>query len=388
MLESLRPSGRVAPRGRALIRTRLFPTPRTPPDHQRTQRRRRGVLPRRDLPSRHAQAGPHVTTRAASRQSVDRLLGAPRRPLRTGHVLRAGRSGARCTRRSCGRSPRRDTRSRCHGDRHEDRLSSRPLTNSAPISGGPRRGSRTLSASRSSATGRRTSRSASAQAWAYQILLEEGFRYDSSLYPILHDRYGQPSAPRFPYEICRDGSAALMEFPIGTAPASRREPSDRRGRLLPASARAVAVSASPHVNTAERRPVMFYLHPWELDPDQPRPRWRGTIGSVTTWASRRRWPSFPRCSPGSRSLPPPRCCARPRGAGPSAGRGGPRRGGVTRAVTTAILTTSAFSVSGAGRRTLPRRGRKRWRASAARVSPTRRSGPRSSARRMDTIRST
>ena len=55
------------------------------------------------------------------------------------------------------------------------------------------------------------------QSWAYQILLEEGFTYDSSCYPILHDRYGQPNAPRFPYEVWRDGSASLVEFPIGTA---------------------------------------------------------------------------------------------------------------------------------------------------------------------------
>ena len=54
------------------------------------------------------------------------------------------------------------------------------------------------------------------QAWAYPILVEVGFRYDSSLYPILHDRYGQPDAPRFPYEIWRSGSAVLVEFPIGT----------------------------------------------------------------------------------------------------------------------------------------------------------------------------
>src|SRR6267142_3593209 len=56
-----------------------------------------------------------------------------------------------------------------------------------------------------------------AQSWAYPILVAAGFRYDSSLYPILHDRYGQPGAPRFPYEIHRDGADALMEFPIGTA---------------------------------------------------------------------------------------------------------------------------------------------------------------------------
>jgi len=55
------------------------------------------------------------------------------------------------------------------------------------------------------------------QGWAFQTLLEEGFRYDSSVYPIVHDRYGHRTAPRFPYEIWRDGSSRLIEFPIGTA---------------------------------------------------------------------------------------------------------------------------------------------------------------------------
>ena len=55
------------------------------------------------------------------------------------------------------------------------------------------------------------------QTWAYDVLLEEGFRYDSSIYPIVHDRYGRPSAPRFTYEIRRNGDQTLLEFPIGTA---------------------------------------------------------------------------------------------------------------------------------------------------------------------------
>jgi polysaccharide deacetylase family protein (PEP-CTERM system associated) len=110
-----------------------------------------------------------------------------------------------------------------------------------------------------------------AQAWAYRILLEEGFRYDSSLYPILHDRYGQPGAPRFPYEIHREGANALMEFPIGTARmAGVNLPIGGGGffRLLPVSVSCLGVA---HVNAAEGRPVMFYVHPWELDADQPRP---------------------------------------------------------------------------------------------------------------------
>jgi polysaccharide deacetylase family protein (PEP-CTERM system associated) len=110
-----------------------------------------------------------------------------------------------------------------------------------------------------------------AQAWAYQILLDEGFRYDSSLYPIVHDRYGDPAAPRFPYEIHRDGARTLTEFPIGTARlVGVNLPIGGGGffRLLPGPLTRLGIA---HVNLVERRPVMFYLHPWELDPGQPRP---------------------------------------------------------------------------------------------------------------------
>ena len=109
------------------------------------------------------------------------------------------------------------------------------------------------------------------QGWAFQTLLEEGFRYDSSVYPIVHDRYGHRSAPRFPYEIWRNGSSRLIEFPIGTARIfGWNMPIGGGGyfRLAPYSFTRFGFE---RVNSAERRPVMFYLHPWELDPDQPRP---------------------------------------------------------------------------------------------------------------------
>ena len=54
------------------------------------------------------------------------------------------------------------------------------------------------------------------QSWAYDVLLEEGFLYDSSIYPILHDRYGCVNAPRFPYDIRDNGGQKLIEFPVGT----------------------------------------------------------------------------------------------------------------------------------------------------------------------------
>ena len=108
------------------------------------------------------------------------------------------------------------------------------------------------------------------QSWAYDVLLEEGFRYDSSLYPIHHDRYGDPSAPRFSYEIQRNGHESLIEFPIGTARLlGVNLPIGGGGyfRLLPWALIRYGIQ---HVNAHERQPIMFYFHPWELDPDQPR----------------------------------------------------------------------------------------------------------------------
>ena len=115
-----------------------------------------------------------------------------------------------------------------------------------------------------------------AQAWAYDILLEEGFRYDSSIYPILHDRYGDRAAPRFPYEVWRKGDQKLVEFPIGTTRLlGVNFPIGGGGyfRLFPL---ALTRTGIRWVNAHERQPILFYFHPWELDPDQPRPSmpWR------------------------------------------------------------------------------------------------------------------
>lgn len=110
-----------------------------------------------------------------------------------------------------------------------------------------------------------------AQSWAYQILLDEGFRYDSSVHPIVHDRYGQPDAPRFPHEVWRRGAERLVEFPIGTVRLfGVNLPIGGGGyfRLLPLDFIRAGIRS---VNARERQPVMFYLHPWELDPEQPRP---------------------------------------------------------------------------------------------------------------------
>jgi polysaccharide deacetylase family protein (PEP-CTERM system associated) len=109
-----------------------------------------------------------------------------------------------------------------------------------------------------------------AQSWAYEILAEEGFLYDSSMYPIVHDRYGQPGTPRFPYEIWRSGSSSLLEFPIGTTKVLGRTLPIGGGGLFRLAPYEWFRFGIRQVNTREQQPVMFYLHPWELDPGQPR----------------------------------------------------------------------------------------------------------------------
>jgi polysaccharide deacetylase family protein (PEP-CTERM system associated) len=117
------------------------------------------------------------------------------------------------------------------------------------------------------------------QAWAFEILMTEGFRYDSSVYPIRHDSYGDHDAPRFQHDVLRDGHARLIEFPIGTTRLlGVNLPIGGGGyfRLLPM---ALTRAGIRRVNARERQPVLFYFHPWELDPHQPRPAmpWRHRI---------------------------------------------------------------------------------------------------------------
>jgi polysaccharide deacetylase family protein (PEP-CTERM system associated) len=109
-----------------------------------------------------------------------------------------------------------------------------------------------------------------AQAWAYEVLLTEGFRYDSSTYPIVHDSYGDHDAPRFPHDVWQRGTQRLIEFPIGTTRVlGVNLPIGGGGyfRLLPM---ALTRAGIRRVNTREHQPTLFYFHPWELDPNQPR----------------------------------------------------------------------------------------------------------------------
>lgn len=108
--------------------------------------------------------------------------------------------------------------------------------------------------------------------WAFERLAEAGYRYSSSVNPVLHDHYGVPGAPRSPF---RPGRRDIVELPLTTVEiGGRRLPAAGGGyfRLLPY---ALSRTAMRRVNRRERRPVFFYFHPWEIDPGQPRLPARG-----------------------------------------------------------------------------------------------------------------
>jgi polysaccharide deacetylase family protein (PEP-CTERM system associated) len=102
--------------------------------------------------------------------------------------------------------------------------------------------------------------------WAFDALAEAGYRYSSSVYPVQHDHYGMPEAPRFPFRV-RDG---LLEIPVTTARVfGRNFPAGGGGYFRLAPYR-VSRWAIDRVNRVDGRPAIFYFHPWEIDPRQPR----------------------------------------------------------------------------------------------------------------------
>lgn len=103
--------------------------------------------------------------------------------------------------------------------------------------------------------------------WALDILEELGFTRDSSIFPIRHDRYGIPDAPRFKYTIPGHN---LIEYPISTSIfLSRKIPVAGGGyfRLFPYWFTRMALKK---INRRDKQSFIFYIHPWEVDPGQPR----------------------------------------------------------------------------------------------------------------------
>ena len=105
--------------------------------------------------------------------------------------------------------------------------------------------------------------------WALDILFELGFRYDSSLFPVYHDRYGMPGIPLFPHVLETDKGNKLVEFPLSTyGVLGYRLPVSGGGyfRLFPYALNRGCLAS---INR-DKNPFVFYLHPWEIDDQQPR----------------------------------------------------------------------------------------------------------------------
>jgi polysaccharide deacetylase family protein (PEP-CTERM system associated) len=128
--------------------------------------------------------------------------------------------------------------------------------------------------------------------WAFDVLAAAGYRYSSSIYPIAHDHYGMPDAPRFAHRT----ASGLLEVPVTTLRLGGRNwPSSGGGyfRLLPY---AMSRWMIRRVNADDRASAIFYFHPWEIDPGQPR------IAGIDAKTRFRHYVNIPRMESRLRSL--------------------------------------------------------------------------------------
>ena len=112
--------------------------------------------------------------------------------------------------------------------------------------------------------------------WALDVLCEEGFRYDSSIFPMRHDRYGIPDAESRPHVLTTPGGARLVEFPISVLRyCGAKVPVAGGGyfRLFPYPFTRWALRKL----NAQQQEFVFYVHPWEVDPGQPRVEQAGAV---------------------------------------------------------------------------------------------------------------
>lgn len=118
--------------------------------------------------------------------------------------------------------------------------------------------------------------------WAWEILAKQGIEYDSSIFPVVHDRYGEPDAPRTTFQIAACGKS-IREIPLSTVRLAERNLPVAGGgylRLFPYSFTRWAIRRL----NREGIPAIVYFHPWEIDPGQPQPKvsrlrlWRHRVG--------------------------------------------------------------------------------------------------------------
>ena len=130
--------------------------------------------------------------------------------------------------------------------------------------------------------------------WALDILAEAGFEYDSSIFPVRHDRYGIPDAEDAPHILRTPGGHSLIEFPLSTAKIFNHKFPVAGGGYFRLYPYALTKAGLRQINR-RNQPFIFYLHPWEIDPDQPRIK--------ASWFSRfRHYNNLDKCESRLRSL--------------------------------------------------------------------------------------
>jgi polysaccharide deacetylase family protein (PEP-CTERM system associated) len=105
--------------------------------------------------------------------------------------------------------------------------------------------------------------------WATDVLVDEGFSFDSSMFPVQHDLYGIPDGPRFPHWHRTPGGRLIFEFPPSTLTLWNKNWGVAGGGYLRLAPYPFTKWAIRHINETERQPAMVYFHPWEIDPEQP-----------------------------------------------------------------------------------------------------------------------
>src|SRR5690606_846707 len=106
--------------------------------------------------------------------------------------------------------------------------------------------------------------------WALDILAELGFTWDSSIFPVHHDRYGIPGSPTTPYRVQTASGKTLLEFPLTTAKLFGLQMPAAGGGYFRLYPYALSRELFRRATSGGTSPAIFYLHPWEIDPDQPR----------------------------------------------------------------------------------------------------------------------
>jgi polysaccharide deacetylase family protein (PEP-CTERM system associated) len=109
-----------------------------------------------------------------------------------------------------------------------------------------------------------------ASLWALDILAELGFVWDSSIFPVRHDRYGIPGTPRWPHRLTTPQGHSLVEFPLSTWQVGGYQLPIAGGGYFRLYPYRLSKHGLASINRREGKPFIFYLHPWEIDPDQPR----------------------------------------------------------------------------------------------------------------------